>query len=315
MRSLSTVLLMGAALYTTAALGQSLSIVNKGVTNYWAEGSAPSSTSYVLQASANLHLWADVQDQLQGPYSYYLNQAGIQPRFSGDMQRFFRLTPSTPPPSPIRIVMIGDSMTADCCGWGPGMYGYFNQNATVINYAAAYTSTPVFLQSAEKDKMLLLKPDYVLIQYGFTDGAWGPVIAPDRYTTLDQFATNLVTIVNMVRSFNGVPILVTLHAPRTWDTNGVVVPSWQDRNGVTMAVAAQLHTPLIDLYQMTDDLFNELGPNGCDFMTWLPGDNMHLSLAGAVVVSQLICNALPDALGPYLTNIFGPLAIPKAGSQ
>jgi lysophospholipase L1-like esterase len=309
-RSLQIFLLLSATLVSSSALGQSFSIVSKGETNYWIEGSAPTDIPYVLQATANLHLWADLQSQLQGPFSLQLPQAGMSPRFASDVERFYRLTPAQPDAPPIRVVLIGDSMTADCCGWGGGIYGYFKPNATVVNYAAAFTSTPIFLTSAEKDKMLLLKPDYVLIQYGFVDQAYGPVVAPDRYTTLDQFATNLTTIVNMVRSFNGVPILVTLHAPRAWDANGKVIPSWQDRNGVTKAVAAQMKTPLIDLYQMTYDLFNELGPNGCDFMTWLPGDNMHLSPAGAVVVSQLVCSALPDALGPYLTNVFNPPAIP-----
>ena len=203
-------------------------------------------------------------------------------------------------------MLIGDSMTADCCGWGQGMYGYFKPNATVVNYAMAWSSTKAFLRSAEMDKMLVVEPDYVLIQYGFVDGGTDP----DRSTTLDEFADNLRTIVKMVRGFNGVPILVTLHAARVWDDNGKVIPAWQDRNAVTRQVAAELQTPLIDLNQLSMELLNELGETGSDFMELWAGDNMHLSPLGGQVVAQLVVNALPDNLGPYLTGIFDPPPIP-----
>jgi lysophospholipase L1-like esterase len=243
---------------------------------------------------------------VQGPYSYRLEKAGATPRLPGDWQRFFRLTPSAPPAPPIRIVLIGDSMTADCCGWGGGIYGYFKPNATVVNYAQAYTSTKIFLHSAEMDQMLLLKPDYVLIQYGSVDAGTDP----DRSTTLDEFADNLRAIVKMVRGFNGAPILVTVHAGRAWDNNGNVLPSWEDRNAVIKKVAAEVQTPLIDLNQLTTDLLKQLGSIGSQFMQLWPNDIMHLSPLGGQVVAQLLVNALPDNLGPYLIGIFDPPPIP-----
>jgi lysophospholipase L1-like esterase len=302
-------LLCCAGLASIAALGQSLSVIKNGETNYTVTGSAPQNTPSLLEASANFHLWVGIQDQIQNTFSTRADRAGIAPRFSGDWQLFYRLAPSPPTPPPIRVMLTGDSMTADCCGWGQGMYGYFNANATVVNYATPNSSTKSFLRSAEFEKMLVLKPDYVLIQYGVVDQAWGPDLAPDYYTTLDEFGTNLTTIVNTVRSFNGIPILITVHSGRVWDTNGVVIPSWQDRNAVIKSVAAELQTPLIDLSQLSMNLFNELGPNGCDFMHWAggtPDDVMHLSPLGAQYIAQLVVNALPDSLGPYLTGIFEP---------
>jgi lysophospholipase L1-like esterase len=307
-RLLSPALLIWAALAASAALGQSLSIVKKVETNYWIEASAPADSPYVLQASANSHLWADIHDGVQGQFSYRLDQAGVAPHFAADRQRFFRLTPSTPPAPPIVIMLLGDSMTSDCCGWGGGIYRYFKPNVTVVNYAMAWTSTKVFLRSAEWDKMLLVQPNYVLIQYGFVDQ--NP-IDPDRYTTLPEFEDNLKTIVNTVRGFNGVPILVTMHAPRVWDENGKAVLAWQDRNAVTKEVAAALQTPLIDLNPLTMDLLNQLGPAGSQFMELWAGDNMHLSPAGGWVVAQLVVNALPDSLGPYLTLLLDPPPIPQ----
>ena len=285
-------LLCAAALSGSAALGQSLSIIKSGESNYWIEASAPAGNPHTLRASGNLHLWIDIHNDLQESFSSEFESAGVS-------QRYFRLIPSTPPPPPIRVLLLGDSMTADCCGWGRGIYGYFKPNATVINYAAPWTSTKVFLQSAELNKMLLIKPDYVLIQYGFMEAS----ADPDRSTTMEEFAANLKTIVQMVRGFNGVPILITLHAARVWDDQGKLLPSWTTQNNVVKQVAAELKTPLIDLFQLTYDAFSELGPNGVGFMEYAADDFMHLSPLGGQFVSRLVVNALPDPLGPYLTGI------------
>jgi len=69
MRSLSMSFLICAALPSSAAFGQSLSIIKSGESNYWIEASAPANNPQTLQASANLHLWADIHDPVQGQYS------------------------------------------------------------------------------------------------------------------------------------------------------------------------------------------------------------------------------------------------------
>ncbi len=299
MRSLSLSLLICAALASSAAFGQSLSIIKGGENNYWIEASAPANNPQTLQASANLHLWADIHDPVQGQYSSQLDGMAVA-------QRYFRLVPSAPPAPPIVVMLLGDSVTSDYTGWGGGMYGYFKPNATVVNYAMADTSTKEFLQSDELDKMLLVKPNDVLIAYGRVD-AYGD---PDRFTTLEEFRTNLVTICQIVRGFEGVPILVTVLAARNFDENGMVSPLFPDRTAVIKEVAAELQTPLIDLSQLSVDLFNQLGPSGTQFMNYSSSDNVHLSPAGAVVVARLVVNAVPDALGPYLTGIFDPPPIP-----
>jgi lysophospholipase L1-like esterase len=288
-------LICTAALTMTAGFGQSLSI-RKGESNYWIEATAPANNPHTLQASANLHLWVDIRESVQEPYSFAFDKAGVS-------QRYMRLIPLPPPTPPIRVLLIGDSLAADCCGWGRGMYGYFKPNATVINYASPRTSSKGFLQSAEMDKMVLIRPNYVLIQFGFVDEGSDP----DRSTTLEEFATNLRTLVQTVRGFNGVPILITLHPPRAWDENGKVIPAWEPRNAVTRQVAAELKTPLVDLYQGAMELYNELGPSSADFMHFGgPGDAMHFSQLGGQYVSRVVLNDLPDAFGPYLTGILEP---------
>jgi lysophospholipase L1-like esterase len=287
-----TALLICVILSAHAAFGQSLSI--KKVDNkYWIEASAPAGSPHTLQASDNLHLWVDIHADVQEAYSFAMDDVSV----SG---RYFRLTPAEPPAPPIRVLVIGDSMASDCCGWGGGLYPYFKPNATVVNYAQPWTSTKAFLQSAEMDKMLLIEPNYVLMQFAWSDGA------ADGGTTPQEFTDNLRTLVQTVRGFNGVPILITLHAARSWDDQGKLIPSQHPYNALTKQVAAELNTPLIDLYQITTVLLDELGPTGAAFMELWPGDNMHTSPLGAVYISRLITHFLPDSFGPYLTGIFDP---------
>jgi len=292
--------LICAALASSAGFGQSLSIIKSGESNYWIEASAPANNPQTLQASANLHLWADIHDPVQGQYSSPLGGMTVA-------QRYFRLVHSAPPAPPIVVMLLGDSTASDDAGWGGGMYGYFKPNATVVNYSQPADSTKEFLQqSDELAKMLLVQPNYVFVAFGWEDA----VGDPDRYTTPEEFRTNLVTICQIVRGFEGVPILVTLLFYRTFDDNGMVIPPDPAWNDAMKEVAAELQTPLIDLTQLTVDLCNQLGPSGTEFMNASPTDVLHLSPAGAVVVARLVVNAVPDALGPYLTGIFDPPPVP-----
>ena len=281
------------------SFGQSLSI-KKGETNYLVEASAPANDPRTLQVSDNLSLWIDVRTGIVGPETIPIDSTNVS-------QRYFRLISPQPEAPPIRVMILSDSMASDCCGWGGGIYGYFKPNATVINYGIAWTSTKVFLQSEEVDKMLLIKPQYVLMQYGYIDGSGDP----DRETTLAEFEANLRTIIQMVRSFDGVPVLITLHAWRLWDQQGKVIEYEQNRNDIIRRLAAELNAPLIDLYKTTVSRFNELGPQGAAFMEigW-PGDHMHVSPAGARYVSWLVVKDLPGSLGPYLNPLSDAPPIP-----
>ncbi|HUS33741.1 MAG TPA: GDSL-type esterase/lipase family protein [Verrucomicrobiae bacterium] len=284
-------LLMYAALCATA-LAQSLVVTNKADGKVWVEAKGAAGVSHTLQVSADLHFWTDLNSSITDAYSIELTN-------NWGATKYFRLLPTGPDPDPIRVAIIGDSLSSDCCGWGGGIHSYFKPAATVVNYALPWTSTKVFLQSAEYDKLTLIKPNYVLIQFGWFDGSGDP----DRSATPSEFAANLRTIVDVVRGFNGVPILVTVHAARNWDGNGNLIPSDHPYNAITKQVAAEVNTPVIDLYKLTSELFGKMGKSGCEFMIFAPfgpDDTMHFSYLGGVYVSQTIVNALPDALAPYL---------------
>ncbi len=295
--------LLIAAILSIPAFGQSISVLRTADNKYSVQASAPVGEPFTLQSSENLHLWIDVTNDVSAGYSAQLGGSDFP-------TRFYRLIPTPPEPEAIRIALLGDSMVSDCCGWGQGMYGFFNDKALVLNYSQPWTSTKVFLQSAEYDKMLLVKPQYVFMQFGYSDGGIGD---PDRYSTAQEFADNLRTLAQTIRGFNGIPVFITLHANRGWDAQGNLIPSEHGYNIINKQVAAEFNAPLIDLYHSSFDLFSKLGQDGCAFMHWQfgsPDDGLHFSPLGAVYASQLIVRAMPDALGPYMTRVFDPLPKP-----
>jgi len=66
---------------------------------------------------------------------------------AGVSQRYFRLVPSMPMLHRSASFCWGIRLTQDSSGWGGGLYGYFKPNALVVNYATAWASTKIFLES------------------------------------------------------------------------------------------------------------------------------------------------------------------------
>lgn len=292
--------LICALLFVDPAFGQTLNL-KRIAANYLIEASGPPGESANLQVSSNLRLWLDVRENIEPNFNYSLDLS----RAEG---LYFRLVPTPEPAPQIRFMMIGDSMSSDCCGWGGAMPRFFKENATVINYSQPWTSSRVFLTSAEMDKMLLVQPNYVLMQFGYSDG--GP--DPNRHSTPSEFADNMRTLAQTVRGFNGIPIFITLHAARSWQ-QGKLIDSDHPYNLITKQVAAELNVQVIDLYKSSHALFSKLGEAGCAFMLYNPNspdDVLHVSPMGAAWVSQLIATELPPELGPYLTQVFEALPRP-----
>lgn len=292
-----------AILSWTATSAQTLSIIRQEDTKLLVQASAPAGNPHSLQTSENLNVWLEVRANIT-------EQISVAVTNTGRSSRMFRLAPSEPAPSSIIVMLLGDSMGSDCCGWGQGMSSYLKPEATFVNYAIPNYSTKFFLQSAEKENMLLIKPDYVLINYGYMDNANDA----QRSTTLEEFEQNLRTIVQMIRGWGGVPILIPVHAPRVWDENNKIVSAagMLHRNAVTERVADDLEVPFVDLFQMSIELFNELGPARTASLAFelFPGDPMHISRLGGEHLSRMIVYSLPKSLGPYLDGTYVPPPIP-----
>ncbi len=286
-------------LFTNALSAASLTLTKLGASEFLVEAAAPIHTPYVLQESENLHLWGDVGELVSGRLSHRFDGAGT-PR------RYFRLIPEPTPPPPIRVVILGDSTVAGergwGSGWGTGLFDYFKPSAQIVNLAWPNMNTRDLFASEPMAKMLAIKPNFVLVEFGWIDSG--------GFTTLAEFGANLRSLVETIRGFNGTPILITQPDPRSFDANGKVIRILEDRAHVMKQVAAELKTHLIDLHQMSYDLVSRLGKDGIGFLAFSTSDLVHYSLEGGRVIAGMVVRSLPDNLGPYLTGIFNSLPSP-----
>lgn len=148
--------------------------------------------------------------------------------------------------------------------------------------------------------MVVLKPDYVLVQFGLID-EFGEL--ETQKTTIPEYTENLRTIVQIVREFDGTPILVTPPVQRYFDARDKVIRVYPDRRAAILSLAAELGTWVIDLNQLTAELFDRLGSEGGAYI-WYADNYLHFSDEGARVIAGLVVRALPASLGPYLVNVF-----------
>jgi len=268
----------------------------KNVSELWVGATAPPETRYVFQASENLRNWVDLDYAVWGALSHRIDN----PSFA---KRFFRLTPWVPL-EPIVVVLIGDSTVSDFMGfygtgWGRGIYDDFKPDATVVNLAWPGLSTKIYLTSEQHAKLLLIKPDFVLIQFGHADvyGCTGGQCT----TTLAEYADNLKAIVGAIRGFDGLPILMTPPAQRAFGVDGKVLPVYADRSSAVRDVAFDLQTDIVDLNQLSTDLFNQLGDSGSAYIS-MGSDLDHFSIEGAEVIAGLVVGALPNSLQRYVAR-------------
>ncbi|MBI2946347.1 MAG: hypothetical protein HYY23_01790 [Verrucomicrobia bacterium] len=287
-------------LLTKAAAGASLSIYRNSTNKVWIEATSPLDIGYRLQASVDFQNWSDLSDQVSGLLSYRIDP-------TEDANRFFRLRTWTTTDLPVRLVMLGDSTVADYVlnssqysGWGQGMYGYLKPNVQVINLAISLQSTKSFLSSIQKDYLMRIKPEFVLIPFGRVDAL---TLSEPYYTSIAEYEANLKTIIQIVRDFDGTPILVTPTGPREFDDNGKIVPSLEDRCQVVRNVADESQAYLIDLHELSNNLYNELGPINSAYISSGNKDNVHFSLKGADIIAGLAVDAFPIILRAQLKHV------------
>ena len=163
---------------------------------------------------------------------------------------------------PIRVVLVGDSTVNNEGGWGPGFRQSFTPEVEVINLAKNGRSSKSFRAEGLWEPTLAAKPDYILIQFGHNDV---PGKGPDRETeAAGSYRENLARYIDEARAAGAQPILVTSIVRRNFTHEGKIVrDSLVPYVEAARAVAAERHVPLIDLYTLTMQQAEALGPDGC----------------------------------------------------
>lgn len=214
----------------------------------------------------------------------------------------------TPPKKKIKVWMIGDSTMclyepsrAPLTGWGMPFATFFDSSVIVDNRAKGGRSTRTFISENRWQPISdsLQADDYLLIQFGHNDEAKEEKYK-DRYTSPEDYRTNLIRFVTEAKAKHANPILITPVTRRYFDTKGNIKETHTIYSAMVREVAKVQQVPMIDLDEMSrlmlqqlgDEhsklLFNHLLP--CEHPNYPEGikDDTHFNEFGARRIAQLV---------------------------
>jgi lysophospholipase L1-like esterase len=238
---------------------------------------------------------------------------------------------------PITVYLAGDSTMAQKLpekrpetGWVEFLQGFFDaEKVRVENHAKNGRSTRTFIEEKLWQGVLekLKKGDYVFIQFGHNDSSKDKV---KRYTSPDEYRTNLVRFISDVRARKAEPVLLTPVMRRRFDKHG----NFYDTHGVypdiVRAVAVENRVPLIDMHRLSERVIKECGVEGSKalFLHLKPNenanypngvtDNTHFTPLGAETMAALVVDELRtsriDLAKRLLKSKAGTLRLPCMSS-
>jgi len=196
---------------------------------------------------------------------------------------------------PIKVVLVGDSTVNDEGGWGPGFRASFGPEVQVVNLARNGRSSKSFRDEGAWAKVLPEKPDFVLIQFGHNDvPGKGAERETDPATT---YRANMERFVEEVRAAGATPVLVTSIVRRNFDAEGKFKPdSLVPYAEAVRRLAVERQVALIDLYTLTREQAERLGPAGSEALgrTDAEGkpDRTHLGPKGQTEIGAMAAQEL-----------------------
>lgn len=197
----------------------------------------------------------------------------------------------------VTIGLIGDSTVASTYGWGPAFAAEVKDQVKVLNYAK--NGATLDSLSTKLDAMIKQKPDYILIQFGHND--------MKRYDT-KAYSKKLTDYVERVTRGGSKPIVLSSVTRRTFDEHGKIAPgiiegrTLPDYAQAAQAVAKETKVPFIDLYSISVDHHNKIGPEASAAYNFNETDKTHFSKKGAKEIADLIIKELKTKtpeLAPY----------------
>jgi PelA/Pel-15E family pectate lyase len=209
----------------------------------------------------------------------------------------------------VKVVLVGDSTVNDEGGWGPGFRASFGPQVQIANLAQNGRSSKSFRDEGWWAKVAAEKPNYILIQFGHNDIAGkGPERETDPDTT---FRANLDRYVAETRAMGATPVLVTSIVRRLFDSEGkfrpeTLVPFAE----AVRRLAAERGVALIDLYTLTREQAEHLGPAGSETLGRLDAegkpDRTHLGPKGQTEIGAMAAREfarVAPALGAHFHEL------------
>jgi lysophospholipase L1-like esterase len=208
-------------------------------------------------------------------------------------------------PKSVAVHLIGDSTMSikevrayPETGWGMPFAYLFDSTVTIHNHAKNGRSTRTFISENRWQPVVdaLQEGDYVFIQFGHNDESKEKT---DRYTTPEEYQTNLTRFIQETRAKKATPILLTPVSRRKF-VNGTATETHQEYAALVRMVAVKEKSILIDLDAKSRALYQQYGEEKSKllFLQLEPGqhpnypdgktDNTHFNELGARLIAELV---------------------------
>lgn len=225
------------------------------------------------------------------PFASYL-LAGILPFMNAPCA-----IASSPDSRPIKIILVGDSTTAQGTGWGGAFCDlHVSPMAGCLPLGRGGRSSKTY--RAEGSWQLAINEmrvpgyaaTYVLIELGHNDKNADPAIGTDLNTV---FPANIARLVQEARAASATPILVAPLSARHFQDGKLLdtIAPWADQ---VRAVASKTGTPLVDLNRSSEALYQRLGASGAlSFEVHTPSAAEQKAAARGTTLGGRISSAMP----------------------
>ena len=200
-------------------------------------------------------------------------------------------------------------------GWGVPFATFFDDTVRVENRAKNGRSTKTFITEGLWGKIMdEIKPgDYVFIQFGHNDES---IKKQERYTTPEEFKTNLVRFIRETREKDAKPILLSPITRRYFDGDNIKLT--HTHSPMVVEVAEEQGVAFIDMDPLTRAHFEEMGDAASTlrFMHIKPKlhpnypngvrDDTHTNSLGAREIAQLVLVELRKMDHPLVEHLRTP---------
>ncbi len=207
----------------------------------------------------------------------------------------------------ITVYLAGNSTVVDqsiepWASWGQMIPRFFKPGVSIANHAESGLTLASFKGQHRLEKILsIIKPgDYLFIEFGHNDqkmkgpndGAW------------KSYTDNFKYFIQEVKKKKANAVIVTSTSRRSFDDSGKIVNTLGDFPAAARKVAKDEQVPMIDLNNMSTDLYNALGVDKSTkaFVHYpantFPGqdkalaDNTHFNSYGAYELAKCIVEGI-----------------------
>ncbi|KAH7337673.1 SGNH hydrolase-type esterase domain-containing protein [Rhizoctonia solani] len=203
------------------------------------------------------------------------------------------------------IILVGDSTVTANKGWGTGFCADTTGLAQCTNLAVGGTTT-VSWQAQPQFKTMLSKcktaNTYALIQFGHND---------QKTMNTAKFSTNLVSLVNKIKSAGCAPVLMTSLARRTFSSERATRDTLGPYSAETIKVASNMKLPLLPLLADSLAYLNKLGKTNAAKFDFESGDSTHLNALGTKYFGRIAADEVKAKVSALSSHIRADAALSK----